>query len=64
MGNALSASDAGETGRDVTRAQAVTELKRRHGQPLPVGSTKAATADWPFIQVSCRLTLLPPSPPP
>lgn len=55
MGNAFSVYDPGqEAGRNVGRAQAVTEIKRRRNaaRPLPVGSSKPASDDLPFITVS------------
>lgn len=54
MGNAFSVNDPGqETGKNVGRAQAVTEIKRKRGaaRPLPVGSSKPASTDLPFITV-------------
>jgi hypothetical protein len=55
MGNAFSVHDPGQdASRNVGRAQAVTEIKRKRGaaRPLPVGSSKPAPADLPFITVS------------
>ena len=67
MGNTLSAGGDPDTGRNVGRAQAVTEFKRRQsGRTLPVGSSKASSTDYHFITVSTapqsRAFLSPPRP--
>jgi hypothetical protein len=56
MGNAFSANDPGEANKNVGRAQAVTEIKRKRGaaRPLPVGSSKPASTDLPFITVRSK----------
>jgi hypothetical protein len=62
MGNAFSVNDPGqEASKNVGRAQAVTETKRKRGaaRPLPVGSSKVATTDLTFITVSYLFPLLP-----
>ena len=53
MGNTLSANEALDTGKDVGRAQAVTEIKRKRPgtRQLPVGSSKPVAEDLPFIRV-------------
>lgn len=58
MGNSSSRDAQGDTGRDVGRAQAVTEIKRRHiGKKLPVGSRKTDPQDCTFITVSDQLLI-------
>lgn len=54
MGNALS-SETNDASKNVGRAPAVTETKRRRHN-LPLGGAPSQPEDWPFIQVKLHQT--------